>query len=338
MINSRHRAFRPALLAVGLLLSLHGCSSSNETASLSDPIASDATVGDPSNDFDQAYQEAAHEDSNRAQDPLPEKDMAQDSSAAEIAPSAEPESTDPDLSAAPATDLPHAASETAADATEQSVAIAPADEVPDYTITNGQASGASMTQDPLLTQVQDEVKESEPAHAPVQEAAPTTDTESFESTPTVTESAAPAMDSSLSGDEAEYIVQPGDNLADIAKKLYGSRDRYKELAAANGISKPTRVHPGDVIKFKLDDHSRKFAEVYKGMHLKSITVKKGDTLSGIAKRTLGKAAFWKTIWKMNREVVQDPNKLEVGMTLKYYNPTKLSQALRAAGIEVAGSH
>ncbi|MFA5094469.1 MAG: LysM peptidoglycan-binding domain-containing protein, partial [Candidatus Omnitrophota bacterium] len=42
------------------------------------------------------------------------------------------------------------------------------------------------------------------------------------------------------------------------------------------------------------------------------TVKKGDTLSSIAKQELGKANRWKYLYEINKDRIKDPNKLKAG--------------------------
>ncbi|OPA76618.1 peptidoglycan-binding protein LysM [Paenibacillus selenitireducens] len=49
---------------------------------------------------------------------------------------------------------------------------------------------------------------------------------------------------------------------------------------------------------------------------KTYTVKKGDTLSAIAKRTLGDASRWKEIQKLNNMSDADVKKLKIGRVLK----------------------
>ncbi len=46
------------------------------------------------------------------------------------------------------------------------------------------------------------------------------------------------------------------------------------------------------------------------------TVQKGDSLSKIAKQHLGDANAWKTIFEANRDVLDDPDKIFPGQTLK----------------------
>jgi nucleoid-associated protein YgaU len=49
---------------------------------------------------------------------------------------------------------------------------------------------------------------------------------------------------------------------------------------------------------------------------KSYTVKKGDTLSEIAKAHYGKATDFNRIFEANRDVLSDPDEIQVGQVLK----------------------
>lgn len=44
-----------------------------------------------------------------------------------------------------------------------------------------------------------------------------------------------------------YTVQSGDSLWAIAESHYGDGNRYNDIAAANGISNPDLIHPGQVL-------------------------------------------------------------------------------------------
>jgi nucleoid-associated protein YgaU len=48
----------------------------------------------------------------------------------------------------------------------------------------------------------------------------------------------------------------------------------------------------------------------------SYTVKPGDTLSKISKQFYGNANSYMKIFEANRDILRDPNKIEVGQTLK----------------------
>jgi nucleoid-associated protein YgaU len=46
------------------------------------------------------------------------------------------------------------------------------------------------------------------------------------------------------GDEQPYTVQSGDNLSKIAKRFYGSANKYTGIAQANGIANPDLIKVG----------------------------------------------------------------------------------------------
>lgn len=46
------------------------------------------------------------------------------------------------------------------------------------------------------------------------------------------------------------------------------------------------------------------------------TVVKGDTLSKIAKEIYGKASLWRMIYEANRDVVKNPDRIQIGWVLK----------------------
>ena len=45
-------------------------------------------------------------------------------------------------------------------------------------------------------------------------------------------------------------------------------------------------------------------------------VKAGDSLSKIAKKTLGSANKWKALWEANKDQIKDPDKIYPGQVLK----------------------
>ena len=119
------------------------------------------------------------------------------------------------------------------------------------------------------------------------------------------------------GTKMHYVVESGDTLSGIAKKIFGTFDRYTELAEMTGIDNPERIYPGDVIYFQLTPETVAFATEYEARIREEVTVQPGDTLATIAERIYGNAEYWKSIWREN-DGVQDPNNLEAGMILYYY--------------------
>ena len=96
--------------------------------------------------------------------------------------------------------------------------------------------------------------------------------------------------------ETEYVVKKGDTLSGIASK-YGTT--YQELAKYNNISNPNVISVGQVIKIPT---AEKTPITY--------TVKKGDTLSSIAK------AYNTTYQKIAKDNnIDNPNIIHVGQKL-----------------------
>lgn len=161
----------------------------------------------------------------------------------------------------------------------------------------------------------------------------------------------PAVDESLGsepvaeigsspGGEFSYKIVKGDWLSKIAGRVYGDIYKWPLIANANPqIQNPHLIYPDDVIKVPIiDDQSQSFANTYSlssvikakkteanrtVLKLKQaapsktvLVVKKGDTLSKIAKRVLGSAKEWKSIWTLNKGIVPNPDMLQVGTSLQ----------------------
>jgi nucleoid-associated protein YgaU len=45
------------------------------------------------------------------------------------------------------------------------------------------------------------------------------------------------------------------------------------------------------------------------------TVKEGDTLGSIAREFLGDGRRWRTIWVANKDIIDNPSNLQIGMQL-----------------------
>ena len=125
----------------------------------------------------------------------------------------------------------------------------------------------------------------------------------------------------------EYVVQPGDTLAKIAKKLYGSQSQWRRLADTNSISNPNKIFPGDVLKYEDNDETRNYQQALASIGAETTVVQAGETLGSIAERVLGKSDYWKPIWRQNIDIIPNPNMIFAGQTLSYIDPNKVNQAL-----------
>jgi nucleoid-associated protein YgaU len=105
-----------------------------------------------------------------------------------------------------------------------------------------------------------------------------------------------------------YKVKKGDTLSGIAKSKLGDAKRWPELFVLNRarIRHRDRLTVGQVLTLPATPMQPK-PLLYK--------VKRGDTLSGIAKSKLGDASRWPEIHRLNRDLVLNPNDIVPGMEL-----------------------
>ncbi len=135
---------------------------------------------------------------------------------------------------------------------------------------------------------------------------------------------------------SEYIVQPGDSLAGIARILLGGEAQWRRLYEANrdSIPDPDRLQVGQRLRIpggqdirdgaaaRVSDDSTRRAESsarensIPGGMLRAYVVRPGDSLSSIARRLLGSESRWREIHALNRDRVPDPNRLRVGVELR----------------------
>ncbi|MBI2603847.1 MAG: LysM peptidoglycan-binding domain-containing protein [Deltaproteobacteria bacterium] len=118
------------------------------------------------------------------------------------------------------------------------------------------------------------------------------------------------------GSKMVYIVQKGDTLSRIAKRIFNDLGRWKELAEISQIKNPNRIFPGDLVYYQLNQQSLAFAKKYENLQRNLTEVKEGENLAEVSKRLYGNADNWKLLWRHN-DHISNPNKLVAG-TLVYY--------------------
>ncbi len=126
------------------------------------------------------------------------------------------------------------------------------------------------------------------------------------------------------GSKMAYIVEPGDTLAKISQKIYGAPSHWQEMATLSGLANPSKIYPGDVIYYTLEDSAVAFAKAYDAVQRAEEQVQPGDTLATISKRVYGETSGWRSIWRHN-DNIDDPDVVQSGTTV-YYVPRGAVQA------------
>src|SRR5665811_2310020 len=118
--------------------------------------------------------------------------------------------------------------------------------------------------------------------------------------------------------DRKHTVQRGETLWSIASDHLGAGDKYAEIAALNTDvlgDRPGFLNPGWVLNLPTRDQQSQ-----SGNH--TVTVQRGDTLSGIALKELGDPSRYPEIFEASQATTQpggahlsDPNVIDVGWSL-----------------------
>lgn len=121
----------------------------------------------------------------------------------------------------------------------------------------------------------------------------------------------------------EYTIRGGETLEAIAERELGSRRHVAALRAANPLMDPERIKPGRVIRIPLDPSNIQGKPVAAAPEpapeptaWREYTVRKGDTLSGIARSQYGSVRFVDVILGANKGTIRDSDDIREGMTLR----------------------
>lgn len=114
--------------------------------------------------------------------------------------------------------------------------------------------------------------------------------------------------------EGKYVVKRGDSLWKIAQSQYNSGYKWVEIARLNKLANPGLLAVGQELELpKLEVEK---AETIKTIEEGSYVVEKGDCLWNIALRAYGDGYAWVDLWQANKEKLNSPDLLEIGMELK----------------------
>ncbi|WP_257477966.1 LysM peptidoglycan-binding domain-containing protein [Acidipropionibacterium jensenii] len=125
---------------------------------------------------------------------------------------------------------------------------------------------------------------------------------------------------------AHHRVEPTDSIWSVAQYWYGDGTAWRRIAAANPGLDPAHLPVGSTITIpdvhragetptalpSSGDGDRPAGEEEGGPR---VVVRRGDTLSGLALRHLGDAERWPEIWNLNRDLIADPDLIDIGWRL-----------------------
>ncbi len=124
-----------------------------------------------------------------------------------------------------------------------------------------------------------------------------------------------------------YVVEHGDTLAKISGKIYGTPGRWNELAKLSGLANPSRIYPGDLVYYTLDESAVAFATAYEQVQRQEEQVKPGDTLATIAQRVYGDYKSWRSLWRQN-DRIDNPDIIPPGTSVFYIQKGSLTAAVK----------
>ena len=113
-----------------------------------------------------------------------------------------------------------------------------------------------------------------------------------------------------------YVVQAGDSLWDIAQAQYDDGYKWVDIAQANNLSNPGLIEEGQrlvIPQIFTTDIEEEVVTMEKDNA--EYVVVRNDNLWNIAVVNYGDGFQWVKIWEANRNVLNSPDQLEIGMTL-----------------------
>lgn len=110
----------------------------------------------------------------------------------------------------------------------------------------------------------------------------------------------------LSGQIADLVVTDDDGVITLVGEAATEEVREKAILMAGNVKGVEKVN--DDALTVADDKDEAEPKFY--------TIQKGDSLSKIAKREYGDAMKWKALFEANEEVIEDPDMIYPGQTIR----------------------
>lgn len=117
--------------------------------------------------------------------------------------------------------------------------------------------------------------------------------------------AAPAAAAEQPAPGVRHRVQAGDDLWSLAESYYGEGTQWRSIVVANPMLAQDPLAPlVEGTELAIIDPTT------------SVTVQRGDTLTGLARTHLGDARRWPEIHALNRDRISDPDQIDIGWVLR----------------------
>ncbi|MCA9296881.1 MAG: LysM peptidoglycan-binding domain-containing protein [Phycisphaerales bacterium] len=127
-----------------------------------------------------------------------------------------------------------------------------------------------------------------------------------------------------------HDVRANENLTTICKMYYNDANLVQQLAEYNDLSDPDMLRANHRLRIPSravllgnlasNEPAPTAKTTATARHtpaaVETYTVKRNDTLTEIAQRTMGTAKRWRELYETNPGVIKDPNRLLVGTTLR----------------------
>ena len=128
---------------------------------------------------------------------------------------------------------------------------------------------------------------------------------------------------SAGGKSENYKVRSGDTLMKISFEKYGNIYRWREIYDTNKsrIANLNKLTAGTLLTI----HGIEYIVIERNGT--PYLIRRGDTLVKISKNVYNTPTEWKSLWKNNRQLIHDPNKIYAGFTM-YYVPKKTDDVPR----------
>jgi nucleoid-associated protein YgaU len=121
-----------------------------------------------------------------------------------------------------------------------------------------------------------------------------------------------------------HMVQPDENLSSIAAHYYGDANYWQMIYEANRDTLPSADQLQVGMRLRIPNRAGQVVEdapqsrntASTVPQYESYTIRRGDTLSRLAERYYGSTGDWRKLYELNRQVIRDPDALQVGATIR----------------------